>query len=75
MTCKPTHTCVFEVNYLNRECTCGYFDLKDDVWNMVRGKEIERTGTIDCKGSEAPDHMYQSCGGSLEYKITIAYKA
>lgn len=75
ITCAPSHTCVFEVNCLNCECTCGYFNLKDEVWSMVRSKETERTGTMHCKGSEAPDHMYQSCGGNLEYKITIAYKA
>lgn len=74
ITCAPSHSCIFEVDCLNRECTCGYFNLKEEVWSMVRGKETERTGTMNCKGSEAPDHLYQSCGGSLEYKITIAYK-
>lgn len=74
-TWAPSHKCVFEVDCLNRECTCGYFNLKEEVRSMICGKETERTGNTNCKGSEAPDHLYQSCGGSLKYKITIHYKA
>lgn len=65
---------VFEVDCLNRECTCGYFNLKDVVWNMIQDKKTTCSGKISCKGSEAPDHLYQSCGGSLEYCISITYK-
>lgn len=74
MICTSSHTCVFEVDCLNRECTCGYFNLKEEVWDMVHKKETSRSGEMACEGSEATDHMYQSCGGCLRYQITITYK-
>ena len=74
MTLLSDHTNNYEVDCLNRECTTGYFDLKSEVWDMIRSKATERIGSMRCKGSEAPDHMYQSCGGTLEYTIRISYK-
>lgn len=72
-TYKPDHTNNFTIDCLNRECTSGFFDLKNEVWNMIHSKQTEQSGEMNCKGSEAPDHMYQSCGGSLKYSITIEF--
>lgn len=30
-------------------------------------------GTLDCKGSEAPDLISQSCSGTLTYNVNVAY--
>lgn len=74
-TYKPEYTNNFMIDCLNRECTYGFFDLKNEIWSMVHTKQTELSGEMNCKGSEAPDHMYQSCAGSLKYTITITYKA
>lgn len=30
-------------------------------------------GILVCKGSEAPDHISQSCSGTLTYNVNVAY--
>ena len=64
----------FLIDCLNRECTCIGYDLKDIISDMVVRKETNKEGKLDCEGSEAPDHIYQRCGSSLCYEITIKYK-
>lgn len=64
----------FTIDCLNRECTEGWFDLKGVIWNMIRLKQITQSGDMRCNGYEAPDHMNQSCGGTLVYKINIKYQ-
>jgi hypothetical protein len=79
---KETHTSTYSPNLqahfivkcLNGECTSGYFDLKNVISTMEREKISISEGTLDCKGSEAPDHLYQRCSGTLNYKISIGYK-
>lgn len=64
----------FLIGCLNRECTCIGYNLKGVISDMVACKETNKEGKLDCEGSEAPDHMYQSCGSNLYYEITIKYK-
>ena len=64
----------FLIECLNRECTSIGYDLRDEIQEMVRCIESSREGNINCNGSEAPDHLYQSCGSSLHYSIKITYK-
>lgn len=70
----PDFESTFIIECLNRECTSGIFDLKDDIYSMVREKISDYEGEQRCTGSEAPDHMYQSCSGKVKYKIHIDYK-
>lgn len=70
----PDSESTFIIECLNRECTSGIFDLKDDIFSMVREKSSDYEGEQRCTGSEAPDHMYQSCSGKVKYKIHIDYK-
>lgn len=72
-TYTPSHPNIFEIDCINKECTKGYFDLTAEVSYMYRYKLAESSKTICCEGSEAPDHMYQSCGTTLNYKINISY--
>lgn len=74
LTYSPNSQANFIIECLNGECTSGYFDLKNVISTMVCKKLSISEGTLDCKGSEAPDHLYQSCFGTLTYKISIAYK-
>lgn len=74
-TYGPEQTNNFTIDCLNRECTSGFFDLKNEIWSMMHSKQTDLSGEMRCNGSEAPDHMHQSCGGSLKYTITISYKA
>lgn len=64
----------FLIDCKNRECTYIGYDLKDIIWSMVNRHVETEEGNLDCKGSEAPDHLYQSCGSSLHYKVSIVYK-
>lgn len=73
-THMPGMIAIFLIDCLNRECTSGIFDLKSDIYSMVRESKSVFEGEQKCSGSEAPDHMYQSCSGHLKYKITIEYK-
>lgn len=73
-TYKPDHSNNFTIACLNRECTCGFFDMKDEIRRMIYSKQSDYSGEIGCEGSEAPDHMSQSCGGTLKYTIIVAYK-
>lgn len=63
----------FLIDCLNRECTSIGFNLKHIISDMVVHQETYKKGKLDCEGSEAPDHLYQSCGSSLWYNITIKY--
>lgn len=57
----------------NRECTSIGFDLKNEIRRIVSEHKVEEEGTLFCSGSEAPDHLYQSCGSTLKYKIIVEY--
>lgn len=70
----PDMIATFLIDCLNRECTSGIFDLKSNIYSMVRESKSILEGEQKCSGSEAPDHMYQNCSGYLKYKITIEYK-
>lgn len=74
MTYDPSRECVFEIDCMNNECSVGYFDLKSDIYEMIRKKEELKEGTLRCKDCEAPDHQYQRRGSSLSYKIHIKYR-
>ena len=73
-TYSPNSQANFIIECLNGECTSGYFDLKNVISTMDREKISISEGKLDCKGSEAPDHIRQSCSGTLTYKISIEYK-
>lgn len=64
----------FLIKCLNRECTSIGYDLRDEIEDMIYCRESSREGSINCDGSEAPDHLYQRCGSSLHYSIQITYK-
>lgn len=64
---------VFLIECKNRECTCIGYDLKNIIWSMVNRYTETEEGDLECKGSEAPDHLYQRCGSSLHYRIIINY--
>ncbi len=64
----------FVLECLNRECSSPGFDLKDEIYAMYREHQTEKSGTMRCKGQEAPDHPEQSCDGTLKYTIKITYK-
>lgn len=70
---NPSSNYDFTIDCLNRECTEGWFDLKDLIRNMVLSKQKIISGEDRCKGKEAPDHMNQGCGGKLIYEIYIEY--
>lgn len=57
----------------NRECTSIGFDLKNEIRRIVSEHKVEEEGTLYCSVSEAPDHLYQSCGSTLKYKIIVEY--
>ena len=64
----------FLIKCLNRECTSIGYDLRDEIEDMIYCRESSREGSINCDGSEAPDHLYQRCGSSLHYYIQITFK-
>lgn len=70
----PDMIATFLIDCLNRECTSGIFDVKNEIYSMTRETESLLECEQKCTGCEAPDHMYQSCSGHLKYKITIEYK-
>lgn len=73
LTYSPNSQANFIIKCLNGECTSGYFDLKNVISTMDREKISISEGTLDCKGSEAPDHISQSCSGTLTYNVNVAY--
>lgn len=70
----PNSKANFFFECLNDECTSFYFDLKNIIYTMVRECNKFVEGSLNCEGSEAPDHMYQRCTGTLTYRISIEYK-
>ncbi len=68
----PQSKDIFFIDCPNRECTSIGFDLKNEIRRIVFPK-VEEEGTLFCSGSEAPDHLYQSCGSTLKYKIIVEY--
>ncbi len=74
ITLSPNSKANFIFECLNGECTSFYFDLKNVIYTMARECEKFVEGSLNCEGSEAPDHIYQKCTGILTYKISIEYK-
>ena len=75
MVLKPNFEAFFILPCLNRECSSVGFDLSNDIFDMYRAHQKEKTGRMNCCGQEAPDHPEQSCSGTLEYTIKIEYKS
>ena len=73
-TYSPKSKANFIFECLNGECTSFYFNLKNVIYTMVRECEKFVEGSLNCEGSEAPDHIYQKCTGILTYKISLEYK-
>ena len=63
----------FFIDCPNRECTSIGFDLKNEIRRIVSEHKVEGNGTLLCSGSEAPDHLYQSCDSILKYKVIVEY--
>ena len=72
-TYSPNEKNIFEINCPNSECSIGYFNLKNEIRDMVHHRQTEKLGTMECDGYEAYDHLNERCCSSLEYKISIAY--
>ena len=72
-TYKPEMKNVFEIDCPNLECSIEYFDLKNEIRDMVHCRQTEKLGTMECDGTEAHDHLNERCYSSLEYKISITY--
>lgn len=72
---KPKFENFFIIPCLNRECSSVGFDLSNDIFDMYRVHQNEKSGRLKCCGQEAPDHPEQSCSGTLEYTIKIEYKS
>lgn len=75
MVLKPTFEAFFIIPCLNRECSSVGFDLSNDIFDMYRAHQKEKTGRMNCCGQEAPDHPEQNCSGTIEYIIKIEYKS
>jgi hypothetical protein len=54
------------------ECRQGGFELTEQIANMVRAKEKERSDELVCRGMEKDGRL--NCGLKLEYRITVRYK-
>ena len=70
---NPNKRTVFEIDCPNRECSIGFFDLKNEIRDMIYLRQIEGCGVMKCQGGEAYDHLNQRCDSTLEYKISIMY--
>lgn len=70
---SPDNRNVFEIDCPNCECSVGFFNLQQEIRDMVRSKQIESSGTKICNGDEANDHPEQRCDSILKYKIYITY--
>ena len=68
----PDFAAEFLFDCINTDCTVGYFDLFPSVAGMALRRETHKSGTMECRGNEAPDHSNR-CPCVLEYKITIEY--
>ena len=71
----PQDQDVFIIPCLNPTCSTIGFNVKNDIYNMVREHRTELNKERDCEGQEAPNHPTQRCGGSLKYTIRIFYKS
>ena len=69
----PDRPANFPVKCINNDCTFEYFDLYDQVADMVEQHCEQSAGTLHCKGKEAKDHD-NSCPCELDYEINIEYK-
>ena len=52
----PQDQAIFLIQCLNPTCSTIGFNLKDDIYAMVREHKTELTKERDCEGQEAPDH-------------------
>ena len=71
-TYSPTDLCNFKFHCINPNCTCGFFDLFDEVSNMVYCKEIKCKGVKKCSGNEKIC-CNRRCLSKLAFEIEIEY--
>lgn len=68
----PDFAAEFLFQCINDDCTVGYFDLFSSVAGMALRRETHKSGTMECRGNEAPDHDHH-CPCTLDYSIEIEY--
>lgn len=69
---EPDRPAEFLFDCINTDCTVGYFDLFSSVAGMALRRETHKSGTMECRGNEAPDHDHH-CPCTLDYSIEIEY--
>lgn len=69
---QASQRCDFKFLCINPNCTCGFFDLFDEVSNMVHDKEIKRKDVKKCSGNEKRC-CNRRCLSKLAFEIEIEY--
>lgn len=70
---KPDFLPMFFIDCPNTECTGIGFNLSHIISQMIIKKQIECSGTLQCNGKEADDHLEQTCNSILNYTVHIEY--
>jgi hypothetical protein len=73
-TYTPDLAASFEFECLNKDCTCGVFDLYNVISTIIAHGENYEEGIARCEGKESRKYLSVSCPCELRYKITIEYK-
>ena len=68
----PDFLAEFPIDCINKSCTRKTFDLYGEVASAISHHQEQRTGTMQCAGSESEKHSH-SCPVMLDYTIEIAY--
>lgn len=68
-----TGTADFLIKCPNEECTEGYMDLREEVFDTIRRGLATCAFCKRCSGRTAPDHPHQSCDVLVEGSISIQY--
>ena len=64
----PNSDAFFVVNCLRKDCVDGGFDLTEVITALIRNREVEGKGSLNCKGTDS------STGHSgIVYEVAIQY--
>jgi hypothetical protein len=64
----------FWVECYSHECVNGGFDLTEEIEQMVKRRQAETSGSMECGGWQDPERIGRHrCWCRLEYKISCTY--
>lgn len=64
----------FVFDCINHSCTKGYYNLTNEIYNLIKNNEAELKGTLSCDGWQDSRRVgNNNCRARLNYLVRVIY--